>query len=84
MIYFIMNLFLFAGMMVLSFSVDKSAKYGTGGGSPLVNLLLLMSATLALQSLTVLLCLFAPAQLSLLFGKIVIMLMGWFSVAFCN
>ena len=71
-------------MLALSFSVDKSAKVSKGrGGTPLVNMILLLSAIFGLQTVTVILCMFAPAQLSLLFGKITIMLMGWFSVAVC-
>lgn len=81
LIFFILNVFFFVGLLLLSFSVDS--KKASKTSNPLVNVILFNSAVFGMMALTLALCIWAPPQLAKLFGRLTFLLVGWFSISCC-
>ncbi len=80
MVFLILNFICCLGMIAYSFAIDKLTN-AKKSENTIVNLILMMSALFGLMALTLIFCFFAPAQLSLLFGRFSYMMSAWFCVS---
>ena len=83
MFFIIVNIVLCAVMVAASFSIDRHGRVSNNNNS-LVNIILVIASLFALMAGDVALCLWGPKQLSLLVGRFMYVVMGWFCVSVCN
>lgn len=83
MFFIIVNIVLCAVMVATSFSIDRHGRVSNNNNS-LVNIILVIASLFALMAGDVALCLWGTKQLSLLVGRFMYVVMGWFCVSVCN
>ena len=83
MVFLFINIIACATLVWASFNIDT--RYGIHKSThPLINLVLLCATLIGLMALVMVLCFWAPEKLSLVVGRLVFMLMMWFSLYVCD
>ncbi len=83
MVFLVLNVIISISLIAFSFTIDTGKKNQTNNTAVIVNSTLFLAALFALMAITLAMCFFAPQQLALSIGKLMYLIMGWFSVNCC-